>query len=247
MNSCVWVAAFEPFIPDLRLRARLQPVRRRRAQLDTFGSVTVVSRTSASASPSASSVVVCGTFTSTLSPVGVARRVLFGLDLDRRRERQRVAAFEAQQLAAAATATRIRCDRKLPVRPRSPLPPTRSPVRLAGLRRTRWAASETAAAALRSSVGHGLPTCSGKRAAGDAFPAARAGCAADRPARPTASPGCSAAPRRLRGVLDVCHDAVVATVRTEVSITIGTLPITSNPNRAGSPCAGTRLNTGRSW
>ena len=29
-----------------------------------------------------------------------------------------------------------------------------------------------------------------------------------------------------------------------MSITIGTLPITSNPNRAGSPRAGTRLNTG---
>ena len=29
-----------------------------------------------------------------------------------------------------------------------------------------------------------------------------------------------------------------------MSITTGILPITSNPNRAGSPCAGTRLNTG---
>ena len=50
--------------------------------------------------------------------------------------------------------------------------------------------------------------------------------------------------RGLGGVLDARDDAVVRPVRTEVSITIGTLPSTSKPNRAGSPCEGTRLNTG---
>ncbi len=68
-------SAFVAFEADLRLGARLQPVRRRGFSCTPSGSVTVVSRTSASAQPFgfASSVGLCGTCTSRSDPSGCAR------------------------------------------------------------------------------------------------------------------------------------------------------------------------------